>query len=380
MTRFKTVVTLTVLTALSLSLEVSAQTVQFGIFNSGATLLVKVKPSVNFTSSNQLTDMQFTIRWDSTYAIHLGSITTTYTLQKAGSELTSGPYRYQKFAFGGVPIAISWSQNVEYEVLSVPVTQTAPGTGTFSLAPCAFLAGGQGDPYIQINLNDVNVCPTSSSFYQASVSNVPLPIQLAKSSATAINDKDVEVSWHTVSETNNYGFEIERKRGQRSDVGGQNAGWAKVAFVEGHGTTLQPQDYSYVDRNLIFGKYFYRIKQIDLDGKAQLFPEMEVNVGVGPDKFVLGQNYPNPFNPSTLIDFAVPKTGRAVLKVYNILGQEVATLFDGEAEVGKVYTVSFPPARGNSFGGDTTSPASGTYFYVLRSAGKSETKRMLLLK
>jgi hypothetical protein len=190
-----------------------------------------------------------------------------------------------------------------------------------------------------------------------------LPIQLASFSASVIRDRDVEVAWKTVSETNNYGFEVYRKRGESGD-------WTKVGFVEGHGTTLTPQSYSYVDRGVAFGKYYYRIKQMDLDGKSETFPEMEVTVGVAPDKVVLAQNYPNPFNPSTIIEFVVPENGFATLKVYNILGQEVASLFEGNAEAGKVYNARF----------NASSLPSGIYFYSLRSAGKVETKRMILTK
>lgn len=186
---------------------------------------------------------------------------------------------------------------------------------------------------------------------------------MASSAASVVRNNDVEVAWKTVSETNNYGFEVFRRRGESGE-------WTKLGFIEGHGTTLAPQSYTYTDRSLSFGKYFYRIKQVDLDGKSEVFPEMAVTVGVGPDKFILAQNYPNPFNPSTLIEFAVPVSGHTTMKVYNVLGQEVATLFEGNAEAGRVNAARF----------DASNLPSGLYFYTLRSAGKVETKRMLLMK
>jgi hypothetical protein len=190
-----------------------------------------------------------------------------------------------------------------------------------------------------------------------------LPIQLTFFTASVISNNEVEVAWKTVSETNNYGFEIYRKRGEIR-------AWTKVGFVEGRGTTVAPQSYSYVDRSLSFGKYYYRIKQIDLDGTSETFPEMEVTVGVEPGAFVLAQNYPNPFNPSTQIEFVVPQRGYTTLKVFSIVGQEVATLFDGMAEACKIHSVLF----------DARSLPTGTYFYTLGSAGKLQTKRMILLK
>jgi hypothetical protein len=190
-----------------------------------------------------------------------------------------------------------------------------------------------------------------------------LPIQLASFAASVVRDNHVEVAWKTISETNNYGFEVHRKREGTAE-------WLKIAFVNGHGTTLAPQSYSYLDRALPLGKYFYRIKQIDLDGKSEIFSQAEVTVGVAPGSFVLAQNYPNPFNPTTTIEYAVPQNGRATIKVYNVLGQEVATAFDGNVEAGKINT-----ARMNA-----SNLPSGLYFYVLRSAGMIETKRMILLK
>jgi hypothetical protein len=193
--------------------------------------------------------------------------------------------------------------------------------------------------------------------------NGPLPIQMASFAASVVRHNDVEVGWKTVSETNNYGFEVYRKRGEAGE-------WTKIGFVEGHGTTLAPQSYSYIDRSLSFGEYFYRVKQIDLDGKSETFPEMAVTVGAGVEKFVLAQNYPNPFNPSTIIEFVVPVSGYTTLRVYNVLGQEVATLFEGNAETGKINSARF----------DASSLPSGLYFYTLKNTAKTETKRMLLVK
>jgi hypothetical protein len=199
--------------------------------------------------------------------------------------------------------------------------------------------------------------------YSYSIDAAPLPIQMASFTASIVKDNKVEVAWKTVSETNDYGFEIYRKRGETGE-------WDKIAFVEGHGTTLAEQSYTYLDRSVSFGEYFYQIKQLDLDGKSKAFPEAEVTVGVAPGAFVLAQNYPNPFNPSTVIEFVVPQTAYTSLKVYNLLGQEVESLFEGNAESSKINTVRF----------NASNLPSGLYFYRLRSAGKVETKRMLLMK
>jgi pectinesterase len=89
-----------------------------------------------------------------------------------------------------------------------------------------------------------------------------------------------------------------------------------------------------------------------------------------PRELKLCNNFPNPFNPTTQIQFSVPKDGRATLKVYNLIGQEVTTLFDGIAKSGQNITKEFSGSR----------LASGVYFARLQFNGSSLVQRMLLLK
>lgn len=96
----------------------------------------------------------------------------------------------------------------------------------------------------------------------------------------------------------------------------------------------------------------------------------EVEVGVAPTTLTLGDNYPNPFNPSTTIEFSVPQDGHAVLKVVDMLGREVATLFEGEAKSGYYQRVVF----------DASKVASGVYFSRLEFGGKQLLKKMLMMK
>jgi hypothetical protein len=204
-----------------------------------------------------------------------------------------------------------------------------------------------------------------------------LPIQLASSSVSVLRENPagaqrgwgIEVAWRTLSETNNFGFEIYRKR-ESGDSRAGGSQWQRIAFIKGQGTTLTPQSYTYVDESVGFGEYSYQIRQTDLDGNSKVFPEMRILVGVSPDKLFLAQNYPNPFNAKTVIEFAVPRESYTTLKVYSILGQQVAQLFEGNAEAGVIHSVSW----------EASTMAGGVYFYVLRSVGTADIKRMLLMK
>lgn len=196
-----------------------------------------------------------------------------------------------------------------------------------------------------------------------------VPVDLTSFSAT-VNDDHVELSWITSTETNNQGFEI--LRSAQND----NNQWERIGFVEGHGTTTESQAYSYIDREVVTGKYQYRIKQIDFDGTFKYSNVVEVEV-TSPSTFSLEQNYPNPFNPSTKIRYTIPnviasetKQSQFVnLKIYDVLGNELATLVNERRPSGS-YEVEF----------DASNLPSGTYFYQLRAGSFVETKKMIFIK
>ncbi len=88
-----------------------------------------------------------------------------------------------------------------------------------------------------------------------------------------------------------------------------------------------------------------------------------------PQDYSLAQNYPNPFNPSTMIEFSIPKQSKVTLKVFNILGQEVATLVNGNLTAGR-YSVDF----------NASQLAAGAYIYRLTADNFTKTSKMLLIK
>ncbi|MGB5896235.1 MAG: aryl-sulfate sulfotransferase [Ignavibacteriaceae bacterium] len=93
----------------------------------------------------------------------------------------------------------------------------------------------------------------------------------------------------------------------------------------------------------------------------------------------LNNNYPNPFNPTTNISFSITDNGFTILKIYDVLGNEIATLINSELSPGK-YNVEFSAIGGSSSGGNATSLPSGIYFYRLSVNNFTITKKMVLLK
>jgi hypothetical protein len=191
-----------------------------------------------------------------------------------------------------------------------------------------------------------------------------VPVELTSFTASALNGA-VNLNWSTATETNNAGFEVQRKVG-----GGE---FASVAFVEGKGTTTQIQSYTFTDNGLSNGTYTYRLKQVDLDGTFEYSSEVEADVST-PSVFTLNQNYPNPFNPSTAINFSLAVDSKVSLKVFDVLGQEVANLVNTNIAAGS-HTVNF----------DASSLNSGVYFYQIEANGIdgtnfSSVKKMMLTK
>ena len=191
-----------------------------------------------------------------------------------------------------------------------------------------------------------------------------LPVELSSFTASIIKS-NINLKWQTKTEVDNYGFEVERKVSKKDLESGS---WVKMGFVPGHGNSNSPKNYTFIDKNPSGGsKFVYRLKQIDSDGKFEYSDEVEIEMV--PDKFELFQNYPNPFNPVTNIKFALPKTTKVAINVYNLLGEKVATLLNEDKEAG-YYEVKFD---GSNF-------SSGIYIFRLTAGDFVQTKKMTLIK
>ena len=188
-----------------------------------------------------------------------------------------------------------------------------------------------------------------------------IPVELTSFTAIA-KDDNVLLNWITSTETNNMGFDIERRSTK------SNSGWQKLGFINGNGTTTEKSHYSFVDKNPAEGKSYYRLRQIDFDGTSKIYNSVEVDFETVKE-YSLSQNYPNPFNPSTEINYTLAKSGNVTLKVYNLLGSEVATLVNGFMEAGK-HSVKF----------DANDITSGIYFYTIKADNFTSTRKMILMK
>jgi hypothetical protein len=185
-----------------------------------------------------------------------------------------------------------------------------------------------------------------------------IPVELTSFTAEVGKD-NVILRWHTATETNNFGFEVEKNNG---------SGFDKISFIPGHGTTTEDQSYIYTDQKIGTGTFSYRLKQVDYDGTYKYSEVINVVID-NPGEFYLGQNYPNPFNPTTTISYSIPQDGLVTLKVYDVLGNEVKTLIN-EFQVAGTSEISF----------DGSALSSGVYYYQMISGEFTSIKKFILMK
>ncbi|MGE5362771.1 MAG: T9SS type A sorting domain-containing protein [Bacteroidota bacterium] len=190
--------------------------------------------------------------------------------------------------------------------------------------------------------------------------NPPLPVELI--SFEAYNNESnniITLHWCTAIETDNYGFEIERKEMEK---------WVKIGFLGGHGNSNCSHQYSFADHTAS-GTVSYRLKQIDFDGNYKYSNEVTASAA-SPTEFNLLGSSPNPFNHSTVLFYTVPVTGRVVFKIFNMLGQEVAAPVVADASAGIYNRLQF----------DASQLTSGSYFCRLEYAGEFRTVKIMLVK
>jgi hypothetical protein len=349
------------------------------------TLQQTIADNFNATVSNTTTGIQQLVIWggyypedipnstdDFTFIFHAnnagqpGAVMTTLSGQQATSRVQTGVILFgtheYMFTFDFAPAvmlpagtATFWleiynnsveSGNFYWETGNLDGTHGVLGSAWYTTTPgSAWNLDGATDLSAQINGDD----------------NVP--VELVSFEATT-SGMDVNLNWATATETNNQGFEVQRNTGSE---------FVTIGFVSGHGTTTEAQVYAFTDRNVNAGSYTYRLKQIDFNGTFEYSNAVEVEV-VAPAEFVLAQNYPNPFNPSTKINFSLAADSKVTLKVFNVLGQEVATLLNTNLVAGS-HEVNF----------DASSINTGVYFYRLEATGIDGTnfvdiKKMILTK
>jgi subtilisin family serine protease len=209
-------------------------------------------------------------------------------------------------------------------------------------------------------VNDSIVVPVNLTILQ-------IPVELTSFEAAAERN-NVILRWAASTETNNDGFKIERSP-VNSD--GRTI-YEETGFVKGKGTTTENTNYSFTDKNVNPGKYYYRLKQVDFSGDFKYSPVVEVDLTL-PYEFSLYQNYPNPFNPLTTIEYSIPEKADVQISLYSILGDKILDINNSVEEPGYKKLVF-----------NASDLSSGVYFYTITAKAENNvfraSRKMVIMK
>ncbi|HEX9973327.1 MAG TPA: FlgD immunoglobulin-like domain containing protein, partial [bacterium] len=264
------------------------------------------------------------------------------------------------------------------EVLTQSFTGCSYSSGYWSVAvgnfPTAWSAGEvlrtEVSNMTNGETNSVDVIMTSAGSDAAPDLNLDpvVPVELS-SFNVHLEPGQVRLEWTTETETNNFGFEILRKK--------NNSHFEKIGFVPGHGTSSLHHYYRYVDNKLSGGTYYYQLKQIDTDGSFELSETKTVLFDKSME-YQLEKNYPNPFNPETTINYQIGVDQKGLVEVklliYNSQGELVRTLVN-EAQPEGFHVVKWDGH--DNFGNEVT---AGLYFGKLTTKNYVSTLKMIYMK
>jgi hypothetical protein len=268
----------------------------------------------------------------------------------------------------------------EWIVQNVPVT---PGTYTFSFVDPGVFDMGVYDGVFRFRLTGRSLGRMGFGFYDPFncedspfcgnfgadslgevedywIDDAQLDVEMMSPFQAIPGDNQVTLSWSTASETSSDHFEIVRNN-------------VTAGMIEAAGYSNTERAYSWVDNGVVNGTaYTYELVAVDILGNRDVLGTESTTPSASEGvvtEYALHQNYPNPFNPSTSITFDLLEAGNVKLAVYNVIGQEVATLVNGNLSGGR-HTFSF----------DAAGLPNGLYLYRLETAGFTDQKKMLLMK
>jgi len=217
----------------------------------------------------------------------------------------------------------------------------------------------------RIRDNNPDTPPTVDLGAYEAPADVVIPVELLGLTATATGTQAIALTWTTASETGNAGFAIEQRR--VSSSGGM---WRDVAFVAGAGTRTEVQTYRYRIGSVDYGRHAFRLRQVDLDGTTTLSEAVEIDVTLA-GAYALSA-YPNPVvsGQPAKINVTVRETQTVTVAVFDVLGRQVKTLFDGEMAASQAKTLRF---LGSGL-------ASGTYFVRVIGERFTTTERITVIR
>lgn len=304
--------------------------------------------------------------------LNVGASATTFSYWIAVSSLSSGTGATLQIFAGNNLTSFVLLRTIDLENLGskeVYYQFTDYIDGTANESTNSIDLRGDDNCYIKWVHNKITGTAASLRLDDVEIPNsIALPVELISFTARLVG-KDVSLMWYTVTETNNYGFEIERSS---ITLEGTYESWDQIGFVHGNGTCNSPKSYSFLDHlgfDCKFGAVKYRLKQIDIDGSYEYSNAIEIDFRDQPLKFELMQNYPNPFNSKTRIRYKVFAGENIRIEIYDMTGRYITTLVEEKKEPGS-YEVDFSAPE----------LTSGIYLVKFTAGNFNQTKKIVYLK
>jgi len=244
-----------------------------------------------------------------------------------------------------------------YTVSDYNTSTTGPDAKTITFPPAASVSRSD---HVVATATDAN--GNTSEF---SAQSSKLPVSLTALEATPSGSGTVALTWQVASEQNNAGFVVQHQGPAGDD-------WSRLGFVESaapSGTTTEAQSYRYDAADLTVGTHRFRLRQVDLDGSATLTDPVTVELQMT-ETLRLSGPAPNPVHNQARLSFALKKKGKAVVTLYNVLGQRVRTLYDGRPAAGEERALHVP----------VRTLASGVYIVRLQALGHTRTRRLTVVQ
>lgn len=202
------------------------------------------------------------------------------------------------------------------------VTQISGATsedGTFDATDGTFTLhtptnSGVGNNHFGANYVQFSVSSFSEFWIHGSEHSVPLPVEMTYFTAKAVENQKVRLDWQTATEINNEGFAVERSKDGKNFV--------QVGYVKGNGNSNEMNNYQYEDRNVIAGTYYYRLKQIDFDGKFE-YSDIKAASIEGFEGIALSTFIPNPAQHTTKLEVNLIEQSNVAIQIFDNLGRLV---------------------------------------------------------
>jgi len=246
------------------------------------------------------------------------------------------------------------------EPSSIDVLLDSTSNGEFEALPTSVDENGTPGDITDDQLRASDASQLGTFRLASDSTSNPLPVEMTAFRAS-LDGTAAVLQWETSSETDNAGFEVQRQ-------GPDASGYVDEGFVEGAGTTNEPQQYRFRAEELETGEHQFRLRQVDTEGTATLSDPVTVRVRP-PRVLSLEARGPNPVRTTAQLSFTVPETQTAQVSLYNVLGQRVQVLHDQPAQAGQEHVVTISAGQ----------LSSGIYFARISTPSGTRTQKIVVV-